>query len=65
MVTLHNLKLNIFVHEDGTADDALQAFGLAKDTKPTDVPNSTPFLEMDTRKVSFYDAENDVWHPSN
>lgn len=40
--------------------------GLSTDTKPTiaDYPsmrNGSSFLEMDTKKIYFYDAENAQW----
>lgn len=35
--------------------------GLAADTKPSGVYNGSAFIEMDTGKVYFYDAENDLW----
>ena len=37
-------------------------YGLSTDTKPTDgVGNGSAFLEMDTSKVYFFDAENSDW----
>lgn len=42
-------------------------YGLSTDTKPnlanseTQVPNGSKFIEMDTKKVYMYDAENDQW----
>ena len=36
--------------------------GLSGDTKPTDVPNGMPFLEMDTGKIFLFDAANSVWY---
>jgi len=35
--------------------------GLSTDTKPTDVDNGCIFIEMDTGKIYFYDAENKQW----
>lgn len=40
--------------------------GLSTDTKPTiadypDMKNGSTFMEMDTKKLFFYDAENDDW----
>lgn len=36
--------------------------GLSDDTKPTDgVPNGSDFLEIDTGKVWYYDAEGETW----
>lgn len=35
--------------------------GLSTDNKPTDVPNGSTFLEMNTSKVYVFDAENSQW----
>lgn len=40
--------------------------GMSTDTKPTiaDFPlmrNGSSFMEMDTKKLYYYDAENDAW----
>ena len=35
--------------------------GLSTDTKPTDVPNGSRFLEMDTGDVYMYDADSSAW----
>ena len=36
--------------------------GLADDTKPTDgVPNGSEFLEIDSGKTWYYDAEGEDW----
>ena len=35
--------------------------GLSTDTKPTDADNGCIFIEMDTGKIYFYDAENKQW----
>jgi hypothetical protein len=40
--------------------------GLSTDTKPTistipDMGNGSSFFEMDTKKLYFYNAENDEW----
>lgn len=40
---------------------AIDVCGLSTDEKPTDVPNATPFLEMDTKKIFLFDEENKVW----
>lgn len=40
----------------------IHGFGLSTDTKPTEgVGNGSAFLEMDTGKIYFYDAENTTW----
>lgn len=42
-------------------------YGLSTDTKPdftdsgTSIPNGSKFIEMDTKKVYMYDAENNQW----
>ena len=36
-------------------------YGLSTDTKPTDVGNASSFYEMDTKKLSMFDAQNGVW----
>lgn len=35
--------------------------GLSADSKPTDVPNGSTFLEMDTGNVYAFDKENVQW----
>lgn len=41
--------------------------GLSSDTKPTQtydgapIANGSTFMEMDTKTLYFYDAENDTW----
>lgn len=40
--------------------------GLSTDTKPTEVAgkevgNGSTFIEIDTGKIFFYDAENELW----
>lgn len=35
--------------------------GLSTDTKPKNVPNTSTFYEMDTKKLYMFDAENGVW----
>lgn len=36
--------------------------GTSTDTKPTDVPNGSTFVEMNTGKGFLFDAENAQWH---
>lgn len=54
----------------GTSNNAAYRFeftGKSTDTKPTDeydgvkILNGSTFLEMDTKKVLFYDAEAEEW----
>ena len=35
--------------------------GLEDDDKPDGVPNGSDYLEMDTGKMFYYDAENGTW----
>lgn len=35
--------------------------GLSTDAKPTGVGNGSTFIEMDTSKVYFYDADGEEW----
>lgn len=49
-----------------TADkskDQATFFGLSTDTKPTgaEVANGSCFLELDTSKIYFYDADGGQW----
>ena len=37
-------------------------YGLSTDTKPLDVANGSAFIEMDTSKLYFFDAENPIWY---
>ena len=37
-------------------------FGMSTDDKPSDGPNGSAFVEIDTGIVSFYDAEGGNWH---
>ena len=40
----------------------LELRGLSTDTKPTEnISNGSVFIEMDTSKIYFYDAENKEW----
>lgn len=38
-----------------------ELIGLSTDEKPMDVPNSSSFYEMDTKKIFLFDAENKIW----
>ncbi len=46
-------------------------YGKSEDTKPTlansgtEIPNGSAFLEIDTRKVYFYDPTQDEWLDKN
>lgn len=36
-------------------------YGLHTDSKPTDVPNGSVFVEMDTSTIYVFDEENTTW----
>lgn len=62
MITKHFVE----TIQSGAHGEALQYstfFGLSSDDpKPTEgVGNGSAFIEMDTSKVYFYDAENEEW----
>ena len=40
---------------------ATEYYGLSTDTKPSEVPNGSTFLEMNTGNVYIYDAANGAW----
>lgn len=42
-------------------DTQITVYGVSTDTKPVAVPNATAFYEMDTKKVSLFDAEGARW----
>ena len=45
-----------------TGINGTQYAGLSTDSKPTEnVPNGAAFIEMDTGKLYFYDADNQQW----
>ena len=53
MITTYTSRFNDFEKEYR---------GLAADAKPTeDVPNGSIFVEIDTGKVYFYNAEGETW----
>lgn len=47
--------------KDGIYFSAQTYYGLSTDTKPSAAPNGSVFIEMDTSKIYFYDAENKEW----
>lgn len=49
--------------QDGVYTGPVTLFGLSTDTKPTgaEVANGSCFLEMDTAKIFFYDADGETW----
>ena len=40
---------------------ATEYYGLSTDTKPSEVPNGSTFLEMNTGNIYIYDAANGAW----
>lgn len=56
---------NIKLTEEGEVISA-ELRGLSDDTKPTEIgnkkiANGSVFIEMDTQKIFFFDAENEQW----
>ena len=51
-----------YTRADDGQDKALDLRGKSSATKPTDVPNGTTFLEMDTGNVFAFDAEEKTWY---
>ena len=50
-----------YTRADDGPDRALDLRGTSSAEKPTDVPNGTTFLEMDTGNVYIWDEENEQW----
>lgn len=50
-----------------STEKPMELFGLSTDEKPTEkfkntkIPNGSVFIEMDTKKAYFYDADTDEW----
>ena len=42
-------------------DEVKEIYGLSTDTKPTDVPNGSLFVEMDTSKLYLFDEGSGTW----
>lgn len=64
MVSIYQ-NSNTITNNEGEAK-ALEFRGLSTDTKPVKLDNETiangsVFIEMDTQKVFFFDAENEEW----
>ena len=62
MVSIYSKKVDI---QDETIN-ILELRGLSKDTKPTaingeEVGNGSVYIEIDTQKVYFYDADSQTW----
>ena len=60
MITRHITTTTLY-HADGSIGRKVELYGKSTDEKPTNVPNSTPFYEMDTGKVFMYDGETCSW----
>lgn len=64
MVSIYKTD-NIKATEEGEIVSA-ELRGLSTDTKPTtidgkELANGSVFVEIDTQKISFFDAENEQW----
>ena len=46
---------------DDGPDKAVKLRGKSTDTNPTDVPNGSSFLEIDTSNVYCFDADDEQW----
>lgn len=57
MVTESEYKIN------GRYMGAVTYYGLSTDTKPVSAGNGSVFIEVDTQKGFFFDAENATWYP--
>lgn len=62
MVSIYSKKVDI---QDETIN-ILELRGLSKDDKPTtingeEVGNGSVYIEIDTQKVYFYDADSQTW----
>lgn len=43
-------------------EDPKEVYGLSTDVKPTNVPNGSIFVEMDTSKLYTFDADGNRWN---
>ena len=43
-------------------EDPKEVYGLSTDVKPTNVPNGSIFVEMDTSKLYTFDADGKRWN---
>lgn len=62
MISIYSKKVDI---QDETIN-ILELRGLSTDTKPTtingeEVGNGSVYIEIDTQKVYFYDADSQTW----
>lgn len=64
MVSIYQ-NSNVSTSKEGESK-AIEFRGLSTDTKPTElddksIANGSVFIEMDTQKIFFFDAENEQW----
>lgn len=53
-------------YESGVQIKYVELFGLSTDAKPTtNVANGSVFIEMDTKKLYFFDETNSQWRQFN
>lgn len=50
-----------YTRADDGPDKAVDLRGKSSETKPTDVPNGSTFMEMDTMHVYMFDADDEEW----
>lgn len=50
---------------NGTQKKYVELAGLSTDVKPTDCANGSVFIEMDTKKLYFFDETNSQWRQFN
>lgn len=62
MVTIITTN-HVCQHSIGKTTKEQHVYCLSSDVKPTNVPNATPLLEIDTGAVFLFDADASVWHP--
>ena len=60
MVTRKYTNVMLY-HDGGDIDKEVECYGDAADEKPTDVPNTTVFYEMDTGAVYMYSVGKGAW----
>ena len=51
----------VTIVNNGYDENFVRLRGLSTDNKPTDVPNGSEFLEMDTCTVKYFDADAGEW----
>lgn len=53
--------MSITRNDGGITDPPADYRGLSTDTKPTNAPNGSTFIEIDTGTVYFFDSDNNLW----